>query len=308
MRTGRRILGAAITAMVAAGVMASAATPAVAGYQGANGKIAFSSDRGAGLDFEIWTTDATGDNPTQVTNNAVNDYSPSFGPNGQKVAFVRESDSAGYGDIWTMTPTGGSVERLTSSTAYDDTPAIGPSGARIAFTRYTEAGSGDIWIMNIDGTGLTRLTDTRSLESDPVFAPDGATIAFTCTADRREICTMNVDGGGRTQLTDCAERDCVAPDYSPSGGKIAFAGYCLKDEPCEGSAEIWTISPNGNNKTRLTPVGGWAEYPHFSPDASKIGFSSGGRPQDIGILRVSDGSITTLAATGDDWGSDWQPA
>jgi TolB protein len=296
-----------MAALLGAGLMVSlGASAGVAGYPGSNGKIAFSSDRGGG-DSEIWTMSATGDNPTQLTTNSVKDYSPSYGPNGQRIAFVRETATTS-GDIWIMTGTGGSPDRLTSNSAHDDTPAIGPSGARIAFTRYT-SNHGDLWSMNIDGSNLTQLTETNSHESDPVYSPDGSKIAFTCGVDGvMQLCSMNVDGSGRVQLTDCQDRHCVAPDYSPSGNKIVYAGYCLEGTGCEGSAEIWTISANGGNKTRLTPVGGWAEYPHYSPDASKIGFSSGSRPQEISVLKVSDGSITNLTwyANADDWGSDRQ--
>jgi TolB protein len=54
-------------------------------------KIAFvASD---GNDSEIYTIEATGGKPFQVTDNAKNDGDPSYSPNGKKIAYTHYSDS-----------------------------------------------------------------------------------------------------------------------------------------------------------------------------------------------------------------------
>ena len=73
-----------------------------------NGKIAFS---GLGNDNrgEIYVMNADGSDRTRLTNNFVNDFDPSWSPDGTKIAFIRDTDGSGSNwEIYVMNADDGS--------------------------------------------------------------------------------------------------------------------------------------------------------------------------------------------------------
>lgn len=96
----------------------AASSPAVAAFPGANGRIAFASNRDG--DFEIYTMRHNGSNPTNRTTKESYDAEPAWSPNGRKITFV--SDRDGTFDLYTMNRDGGNLKRLTD----DDAVELGP--------------------------------------------------------------------------------------------------------------------------------------------------------------------------------------
>src|SRR5919199_618766 len=109
-------------AALAAGVLmlVLGAEPARAAFPGINGKIAFVSDRNdpnAGTEdsraCEIFVMDPNGSNPTNLTNDTTKcDESPTFSPDGSKIAFNTNPDGNGA-EIYVMDANGSNRTRLT---------------------------------------------------------------------------------------------------------------------------------------------------------------------------------------------------
>ena len=123
---GRRSLllglgrGVALAGVVA---LAGAAQQAEAAYPGANGKIAFVSNRDG--DAEIYSMDQDGTDQTNLTTNQVQDFDPAVSPDGTKIAFT--SDRSGDDEIFVMNAATGSkqVNRTNSNMRNDFTPDWG---------------------------------------------------------------------------------------------------------------------------------------------------------------------------------------
>lgn len=185
---------------------------------------------------------------------------------------------------------------------------------RIAFTASTE-----IYSINPDGTGQIQLTNNISSDRFPSWSPDGAQIAFESDRDGGtfNIFRMKADGSEQVQLTNSSYPvSNYDPAWSPDGQKIAFV------TSRSGGSEIWTMKADGTNPVRLTvsesyntgsinPVYSVAREPTWSPDGSKIAFSSyrsGNFNLDIYVMNA-DGSnqvrLTTHAA--DDRDPTWSP-
>src|SRR5215210_2911601 len=104
--------------LLVAGLMASV-EPAQATFPGDNGRIAFSSNRAPATSLQIYSVASTGReadlNPV-TTQLAGYDLSPSYSPDGTKIAFQR---CTGVNcDIWTINSTGGTnANRITDSPA-----------------------------------------------------------------------------------------------------------------------------------------------------------------------------------------------
>ncbi|MDX6488265.1 MAG: TolB protein [Gaiellaceae bacterium] len=215
---------------------------------------------------EIDVMNANGSNPTRLTRTPLNDRSPTWSPDGAKIAFVRER-------VLSKTPTS------------------------------TPRPYGELYVMNADGSGERRLTqvvldvcnkNTLTGEGDnadatqPAWSPDSARIAFTSTSPqypcRGEISVINADGSGQRQLTGNGGPNDVQrasnATWSPDGRKIAYqGGTSYFDE----TTEIWAMNADGSGRTRLTKNDGFCPYkcpnnethiqPAWAPDGTKIAYT-----------------------------------
>ncbi len=132
---------------------------------------------------------------------------PDWSPNGQLIAFTRDSQ------LYTINPNGTGLAPLApGSPGINEQPSWSPSGAKIAFVSDRDE-VGEIYVMNADGTGQTRLTDNFALDQSPRWSPDGQKILFESDRDgNNEIYVMNADGTGQTRVTNNPEWD-ASPDW-----------------------------------------------------------------------------------------------
>jgi TolB protein len=149
---------------------------------------------------------ADGSGLEKVTRGTNVDCSPSWSPDGSKLAMLTFVPHRWL--LATMAPDGSSREILIERGNHDD-PDWSPDGSQIVFTR-TPTGQRrtDVFVIDSDGSGLTRLTDTPGRwEWTPVFSPNGARIAFVRGQDARilargDIYSMLPDGTDVVRITD----------------------------------------------------------------------------------------------------------
>jgi Tol biopolymer transport system component len=219
------------------------------------------------------------------------------GANG-KIAFQTSRD--GNPEVYVMNADGTGQTNVTNNGAQDQRPAWSPDGSEIAFDSSREGSQGDIWLMNADGSGPSRLTSSHAW--DPTHC--GSKIAYTRNPG---IYVMNRDGSGQTQITTGAGAGADGQStWSPDCHKIAFfrrTGASLE------LYDIYVMNPDGTGQTQLTTDAGHDELPNWSPDGSKIAFSSD-RDGDYEIFVMNaDGTGQTqiTADTANDHAPAWSP-
>jgi uncharacterized repeat protein (TIGR01451 family) len=254
----------------------------------ANGKIAFDTSRDG--DSQVYTMNPDGALQTRIT--ATNGQTPSWSPNGTKIAFILTSGSE---EVYTINADGTGLTRLTNNGDTERTPKWSPNSTKIMFTR--NLGTEQIFTINTDGTQEARITNNAFNDASPVWSPNNTKIAFSTDRDGNyEIYTMRSDGTLPQRLTNNAVDDSQ-PTWSPNGTKIVFA------TSRDGNFEIYVMNSDGTGQTRLTTNSADDFSPVWSPDGSKIAFSSM-RDGNLEIYTMNpDGSsqtrITNNAATDD---------
>lgn len=313
-KTARNVVfvaAAALSALIVGTQLPTLATP-----PGANGRIAFASNRD-GNRFAIYTMNPNGTGLTRITNSHnADDTDPDWTtsahpPSGlpadppepigaapeNKIAFVSNRD--GVEEIYTMNPDGTQQVRMTQNTAVDAQPAWSPDGTQIAFAS-DRTNNMDIFVMPYGaGSEATRLTFDNNQDVNPAWSPDGTKIAWASNKfGNYDIWVMNPDGTEPTQITfDSSSED--QPSWSPDGTKIAF----VSDR--DGQPVIYTMDPDGKNQARLTPPEAPAERPMFSPDGTRLVFANADGDADVHVSKRDGTEAQRL--TEDDY-ADIQPA
>lgn len=197
---------------------------------------------------DIWVMNGDGTGQTEVMRHPARDWSPTWSPDGRRIAFY--SDRDGNFEIYTMNADGSGLTRLTNDPGDDNSPDWSPDGASILFLSGRGDGVLSVHVMRPDGTGVTRLTDHPFEENSARWSPDGKRVAFARSLSsntRRdlEIFVMNADGAGLVRLTDNIALE-GAPDWSPDGRWLLFISRR------DGDNDIFLMKADGSAASNLT--------------------------------------------------------
>jgi Tol biopolymer transport system component len=277
-----------------------------AAFPGANGKIAFQTNRDLNQNWEIYSMNPDGSGQTNLTNNACLDAQPAWSPDGSRIAFVssRQFCAGGQLDLWVMGASGSSPTKVTDIAR---SPTWAPDGQRIAYI----CGQA-VCVINADGSGKAVVHEDTALLGRLAWSPDGSTIAFDRTLGAlgiEEIAAMNPDGTNVRRLTAQGLR----PNWSPDGTTIAYTSL-----DSSNNRQIFVMGATGDagGRTQLTFTSGynifgersWNDTPAWSPDGLEIAFATN-RDGDIEVYTMkSDGTlqIAVSGAPAVDWNPDWQ--
>jgi TolB protein len=295
------LLPALAGALLIAALLA-AAQPAHATFPGANGRIAFGSDRYGGT-HNIFTMNADGSDVRQLTFVTAEQgaaLEQNWSPDGHRLVYSNRNADFSVRQIFVMNADGSDQHLLVDDPAYADLyPRFSPDGSRVIFSRCRPGPDLEgcaVYTVKTDGHGLTPITQFGDnlrndvLDFTPGYSPDGRTIAFW-SFNRGGVLSalylMNPHGSNVRQITP-AGLEAFQLDWAPDGAKLVFASPCCTPQP----PAIWTVTPDGSTLTQLTfPTAGVDSEPSYSPQGDKIAFTR--RPPDF-----STASIVTMNADG----------
>ena len=276
---GERMLGLAMTARSnamrdVAHQMADAIYEKITGVRGAFWtRIAYitASGSGANMRYALMVADSDGYNPQTIVRSAEPLLSPSWSPDGRKLAYV--SFERGNSSIYVQDIATGGRELLTSFRGINSAPSFSPDGRRLALA-LSRSGNPEIYVMDLGSKQLTQLTNHFGIDTEPTWAADGSSVYFTSDrGGRPQIYQVPASGGSASRVTFQGNYNAKA-SVSFDGKKIAVAqgaGSSYKIAVMDsslGAARWSTLSP-----------GSLDESPSFAPNASMVLYAAreGGR-------------------------------
>ena len=121
-----------------------------------------------------------------------------------------------------------------------------------------------------------QITVNQQLDKQPSFSPSGQELVFSSTRSGREQLYITGWGGdaenGRRMFVDPAGLFSSQPSFSPDARKVLFRSNV---HTRSRRAELYTVDRDTGARARLTTTVEHDErYPTFSPDGSRIVFTS----------------------------------
>ncbi|NDK38119.1 Tol-Pal system beta propeller repeat protein TolB [Pseudoxanthomonas gei] len=265
-----RLLGLALTARSnamrdVAHQAADAIYEKILGIRGAFWtRIAYITQTGLGKDarYALMVADSDGFNPQTVVRSAEPLLSPSWSPDGSKLAYV--SFERGNSSIYIQNITTGARELVSSFRGINGAPMFSPDGGRLALT-LSRSGNPEIYVMNLGSKQLTQLTNQFGIDTEPTWSADGGSIYFTSDrGGRPQIYRVPSSGGSASRVTFQGNYNATA-SVSYDGKKIAVA---------QGSGNNYRIammdSSLGAPRWSTLSPGSLDESPSFAPNASMV--------------------------------------
>jgi len=255
-----------------------------------------------GKRYRLVISDADGQNIRNAMNSSEPIISPSWSPDGKKVAYVSFEDRKPV--IYVHELATGRRIALSNQKGNNSAPAWSPDGKKLAIS-LSRDGNTQIYGINADGTGLHRLTRGSTIDTEPQFSPDGRYIYFTSdrggnpqiyrmSADGEQVegakritykqgfvtspriapdgkylaYVANIGGAFRLYILNLATGDSQALTDSSSDESPSFAAngrYVLYSTKVGGKRVLAAVSVDGNSKQVLSIPGSDVRQPSWGP-------------------------------------------
>lgn len=239
------------------------------------GQIVFVSERDGNRELYVMNSD--GSSQRRLTNSAGSDVTPSWSPDGLRIAY--SSDRSKSSEIVVMNADGSGLVQLTNDSYSDYSPVWSPDGRQIAYTSSRPRPRGDgyyslVFVVNADGTNPRQLTQPATASLDPgditpSWSPDGQQLVFATNRAGgviRQLYIVHTDGSGLRKLTSCLGI-CEAPQWLPSG-RILYTD-------ASPAAGLFTINSDGSDAQAVNANFATGSSGTQSPDGKSVSYSDG---------------------------------
>jgi TolB protein len=264
-------------------------------------RIAYVTARGTGSNtaYALMIADSDGFGPQTVVSSRQPLMSPSWSPDGRKLAYV--SFERGNSSIYIQDIATGAREVVSAAKGINGAPAFSPDGNRLALA-LSNGINPDIYVLDLGSRHLTQVTRHFAIDTEPAWSPDGQTLFFTSDrSGKPQIYETSAGGGDGTRVTFTGEYNAKA-SVSYDGKKIAVS---------QGNGNVYHIAVFDRSSGVSTAIstGNFDESPSFAPNASMILYAATEGARDVLYSVSADGRVRQrlLLADGDVRSPAWSP-
>ena len=225
--------------------------------------------------------DVDGHNEHVILDSAQPVMSPSWSPDGKKLAYVSfESDQP---RIFVQKIATGAREEIASFPGINGAPAFSPDGRNLAMT-LSKDGNPEIYVVDLETRRFRRVTHNDAIDTEPSWSPDGKSLVFTSDrGGKPQIYRTVVEGGRPERITFEGDYNARAV-HSPDGTKLALVH---RDQ---GRYRIGVLDME-NGALQVLTESDLDESPSFAPNGSMILYATTDGPSPVLAAVSPDGRM-----------------
>lgn len=226
--------------------------------------------------YRLELADADGQRPLGILDSPEPVLSPSWSPDGRKIAYV--SFESGRPAIFMQTIATRERVKLASFPGLNGAPSWSPDGTRMALT-LSRDGNPEIYVMDVASKKLTRMTNHFAIDTEPRWMPDGKSLIFT--SDRGgnpQIYQLSLADGAVKRLTFEGTFNGRA-DISADGRYMAFVH---REKGQQFQIAVQDLQSGVMTVITQTPLD---ESPSFAPNGVELAYAT--RKGQYGVLGIS---------------------
>jgi Tol biopolymer transport system component len=212
---------------------------------------------------------------TQVNSPSGSHYTPSWSPDGKRIAFLNFNTVSAQ--VWSISASGDGLQSITQHGTGDKSwPSYAPDGKSIYYNRgetlWKTPVSPDSGEPSGEPVKVADLGSTVIRNAAPSVS--GKWIAYSATTVTDNLISVPISPltneaiGSPSFITNEPGTRHVAPAFSRDGSNLAFTAQ-RRGLP---SNNVWTTNADGGNLNQVTTAGG--RFPSWHPDGKQLAFLS----------------------------------